>query len=420
VTKPHLVLWSHLLLAAPLVACNGSTSPPSTNAGSAGSEAVSASGGAPTAGASDGSGASSGSAAVTGSAPTASGNGGSVVSSGSGGASGTGGLPGGSGTSPGGSGGAADGGGNDDGGLSAGDPPPPRPLNVTAPKMKSTHNFTAKTADPGVTFNDNTEVAVVDPSSPKMVGKLILPFGGLGTNNGITGPAGDFLVRRGFHVLGVAAFQSYDVLIHDANFYGDARRSVFEGKNYTHKNEFANINLTPSDGVAMRVQKALQYLDKMAPGEDWGYFLNSDGTVRWSDVAFTGQSHGASNAPRFAKLVRAWRAVSFAGPRENECMSTNTPSCEGVLTATWLTEPSATPLDRFYGVTGNTDAQHPQHLFAFYKAQYVGVPVNVNMGPPYNNSHRIIANGGHAWFCDENMYKALCNYLFNVPMEDQQ
>jgi hypothetical protein len=350
------------------------------------------------------------------------------VGGGSGGATGSGGsgsggvvvMPPGSGGNPGGSGGAPDGGAaGDAGGPSGEDQPPPRPLNVTAAKMMLSHTFMAKDADPGVTFNNNSEIAVVNPGSPKMMGKLILPFGGLGTNNGITGPVGDFLVKRGFHVLGVAAFQTYDVLIHDPDFYGDARRSVFEGKNYTHKNEFATINLTPSDGVAMRVQKALQYLQKMAPAEDWGYFLNADGSVRWSDVAFTGQSHGASNAPRFAKLVRAWRSVSFAGPRENECMSTNTPSCEGVLTAKWLTEPSATPLDRYYGVTGNMDDQHPQHLFAFYKALYPGMPVNVTMGAPYNNSHRIIANGGHAWFCDETTYKALCNYLFSVPPENQ-
>jgi dienelactone hydrolase len=291
---------------------------------------------------------------------------------------------------------------------------------VTAPKMKVTHTFMAKDADPGVTLNNSSEVATVDPSSPKMVGKLVLPFGGLGTNNGITGPAGDFLVKRGFHVLGVAAFQTYDLATHDPDFYGDARRTVFEGKNYTHKNEFANLNFTPSDGVAMRVQKALQYLQKMAPAEDWGYFLNTDGSVRWSDVAFTGQSHGASNSPRFAKLVRAWRSVSFAGPRENECLSTNTPTCEGVVTATWLTDPSATPLDRFYGVTGTQDEQHPQHLFAYYKAQYPGEPVPFTVGPPYNNSHRIVIPGGpHAWFCDENAYKALCNYLFSVPVEDQ-
>ncbi len=329
----------------------------------------------------------------------------------------------GSGGSAAGSGGAPDAGGaggaGDAGMVGGEDQPPPRPLNVTAPKMRVTHTFMAKDVDPGVTINNNTEVATVDPSSPKMVGKLILPFGGLGTNSGIVSPAGEFLVKRGFHVLGVAAYQSENVLIHDADFYGDARRTVFEGKNYTHKNEFATLNFTPSDGVEMRVQKALQYLQKMAPAEDWGYFLNADGSVRWSDVAFTGQSHGASNSPRFAKLVRAWRSVSFAGPRENECMSTDTPTCEGVLTAKWLTEPSATPLDRYYGVTGVQDAKHPQPLFAFVKAQYAGMPVNVSVGPPYNNSRRIVTPGGHAWFCDENAYKGLCNYLFSVPPEDQ-
>ena len=388
-TTRRLVLWSHLLLAVPLVACSGSgsSSPPATSSGSG-----------------DG----SGGASVPGS-------GGAPVSGGSGG------VPGGSGGgSPGGSGGAADGGGSDTGEPSDVDQLPPRPLNVTAPKMKVTHTFMARDADPGVTLNNSSEVATVDPGSPKMVGKLVLPFGGLGTNNGIVGPAGDFLVKRGFHVLGVAAFQTYDLATHDPDFYGDARRTVFEGKNYTHKNEFATLNFTPSDGVAMRVQKALQYLQKMAPAEDWGYFLNTDGSVRWSDVAFTGQSHGASNSPRFAKLVRAWRSVSFAGPRENECLSTDTPTCEGVVTATWLTDPSATPLDRFYGVTGTQDEQHPQHLFAYYKAQYPGQPVPFTVGPPYNNSHRIVIPGGpHAWFCDENAYKALCNYLFSVPAVDQ-
>jgi len=399
VTTRRLVLWSRLLLVAPLAACGGSTSPPATSSGTGGSSSGGGTGGA-----------------------AASGSGGTSVAGGSGGTSGgAGGMMAGGGGNPGGTGGAVgDGGGGDTSGPSDGDQLPPRPLNVTAPKMRVTHNFMAKDVDPGVTINNNTEVATVDPSSPKMMGKLILPFGGLGTNSGIVSPAGEFLVKRGFHVLGVAAYQSENVLIHDADFYGDARRTVFEGKNYTHKNEFATLNFTPSDGVEMRVQKALEYLQKMAPAEDWGYFLNADGSVRWSDVAFTGQSHGASNSPRFAKLVRAWRSVSFAGPRENECMSTNTPTCEGVLTAKWLTEPSATPIDRYYGVTGSADAQHPQHLFAFYKAQYVGDPVPVTVGPPYNNSHRIVIPGGpHAWFCDENNYKALCNYLFSVPPENQ-
>ena len=400
-----------------LPACESSppaTGPSSGSGGSSGGGSGGLSTGTGGSGPASGSGGS-----ASGSGGSASGSGGSVSGSG-GSASGSGGAPGGSGGGSAGSGGTVvtPDGGPDAGPIDNGDTPPARPLNVTAAKMRLLHNFRAKAADPGVSFNDNDQIATVDPRAAKMMGKLILPFGGLGTNNGITGPAGDFLVRRGYHVLGIAAFQSYDVLISDPDFYGDARRSVFEGKKYTNKNEFANITLTPSDGVAMRVKMALTYLHKMFPTEDWGYFLNADGSVRWSDVAFTGQSHGASNSPRFAKLVRAWRVVSFSGPRENECNSTNSASCNGVVTAKWLTEPSATPIERFYGVTGNQDDQHPQHLFAFYKMMYVGQPTNVSVGAPFANSHRIIANGGHQWYCDEGANKALCNYLFAVPPEN--
>jgi hypothetical protein len=284
--------------------------------------------------------------------------------------------------------------------------------------MRLSHTFRAKAADPAVSFNDNNEVSLVDPRSTKMVGKLVLPFGGVGTNAGIIGPAGDFLAARGYHVLGIAAFQDYNIIRDDPDFWGDARRTVFEGKKYTSKYEFATIDITPADGVMQRTEKALKYLHQMFPAEDWGYFLNPDGTVRWSDVYFTGQSHGASNAARFAMLVRSAGAVSFAGPRDNTCNSTNTPTCNAIF-AKWFTEVPKTPIDRFFAVSGMADDQYPQHLFTMFKMNYVGQPVNGSTGsPPYNNSHRIVMNGGHEWFCN-NSLKNLCNYLFSVPPENQ-
>lgn len=50
------------------------------------------------------------------------------------------------------------------------------------------------------------EVAVVDNRATTLMGKLVLPFGGLGTNLGTLDAGGEFCARRGFHVLGVAAF----------------------------------------------------------------------------------------------------------------------------------------------------------------------------------------------------------------------
>ncbi|HET6282967.1 MAG TPA: hypothetical protein VFH73_18545, partial [Polyangia bacterium] len=92
------------------------------------------------------------------------------------------------------------------------DTPPARPLNIAGARMRYSHTFRTKDADPAVSFNDNTEVAVVDTRSAKMVGKLVLPFDGVGTTSGGIGTAGAFCVPRGFHVLGIAAFQKYDIL----------------------------------------------------------------------------------------------------------------------------------------------------------------------------------------------------------------
>jgi hypothetical protein len=291
--------------------------------------------------------------------------------------------------------------------------------NVTAAKARHQHTFRAKDADAGVSFNDNSEVAVIDNRAATLMGKLVLPFTGLGTNSGTLEAGGEFCARRGFHVLGIAAFQDYDILSKGADFFGDARRSVFEGVLYTHEGEFANIAMTKADGVAQRTQKALQYLQTKFPDEGWGYFLQADGSVRWSDVIFSGFSHGGSNAARFAFLVEAARVVSLSAPRENLCTRLDLQDCGG-LVATWLSETSKTPMDRFFAITGKSDAQHLQHLFAMEKTGYTGVATPLDGAqPPYGNSHRLIANAGHTDFCQTSTYQAACNYVFGVPPENQ-
>jgi hypothetical protein len=141
--------------------------------------------------------------------------------------------------------------------------------------------------------------------------------------------------------------------------------------------------------------------------------------VRWSDVIFSGFSHGGSNAARFAFLVEAARAVSLSAPRENLCTRLDLKDCGG-LVATWLSETSKTPMDRFFAITGKSDDQHLQHLFAMEKTGYTGAATPLDGAqPPYGNSHRLIANAGHTDFCQTSPYQAACNYVFGVPPENQ-
>jgi hypothetical protein len=299
------------------------------------------------------------------------------------------------------------------------DPQPTRPLDVAAAPERHEHRFRASQADPDVSFNDNDQIAIFDNRATTLMGKLVLTFGGAGQTKGNLTGGGEFCARRGFHVLAVAAFQDYDIVSYGPDFYGDARRTAFEGVMYTRQDAFANIEMTAADGVAQRTKKALEYLHVMYPEEGWGYYLEEDGSVRWSDVIFTGMSHGASNSARFAFLVRASRVVSISGPRDNLCERVDLNDCGGDV-ATWLDETPATPIERFYAITGVQDGQHTQHLFTMEKLGYVGEPTPIDAAqPPYGESHRLVSSGGHSDFCGQGEYQGACNYVFGVPPENQ-
>jgi len=161
------------------------------------------------------------------------------------------------------------------------------------------------------------------------------------------------------------------------------------------------------------------YLSQKFANEDWGYYLTPDGGVRWSDVIFAGVSHGASSAVRFAVLVRASRALAFSGPRDNTCVSEACTEA-GAVIATWFSEPTKTPADRFFGLTGVIDAQHTQHLVAFDKLGFSGAVVDVDkQKPPYAGTHRLQSTSAdHGAFCDQSQYQDACNYMLGVPPEN--
>lgn len=316
------------------------------------------------------------------------------------------------------------------GGEPEADVPSTHPLTITASKALHSHSFLPKDADPTVsadTFSGtNKQVAQVDPRAAKMMGKLVVNLGGAGSTGAFTGGAGAFAVKRGFHVFSVAYYADFDILIGDADYYGDARLEEFDGQDHTSRyalrdNEPSEkLGLKPADGVEQRVRLGLTYLDKTYKDEDWGYYLTADGKVRWSDVIFTGVSHGASSAVRFAMLVRASRAIAFSGPRDNTCASLACTEKDAIV-ATWFGESSKTPRDRFFAITGVVDSQHTQHLVAFEKLGIPGTVVDVDsQSMPYAGTHRLKSTSAdHGAFCDNAKYRDACNYLLDVPPENR-
>jgi hypothetical protein len=266
--------------------------------------------------------------------------------------------------------------------------------------------------------------AGLDTRAPKMLGKLVVD---LGVNSGSYVA---WLGKRGFHSMGVSFFHC-NVNQSGGDFDGNCRLNTFDGLPHGDQN-----GVSPAESIGGQVLATLKALQQSNPEEDWGYFLNEDGTVRWSDVAFTGMSHGASTAARIGRAVRLYRAVSRSGPRDNGCgigaakgdydpqNPPWAPNCTKV--ATWLDETPATPYDRFYALVGTTDVEYGDIMFAIDRMKYPGAPVKWNvMGANLAGTNRFYSSeGGHLDFLlaagKPINTEAVIDIAFGVPPENQK
>ena len=323
-------------------------------------------------------------------------------------------------------GGATTGGSTSAGGSTGNDPgmdtPPPHPLAVDPASAASKQfSFTAVQLDPmaGTSTPDthagSQEFAMLDAKRPKIQGKLVLTMGGIGTCCG-QGGIGGFAVGLGFHHMGIAlqtamssAPDMYKNTLKTAPDDPEANRQMGDGRMeaWDGKDRVDWLNINEHDSFAYRTAVALKYMVTQDPGGDWGYFLNADGTVRWSDVYLVGYSYGSQTLAVVAKYVRIGRGIATSGPVD-----------EGFPNATWIKAPSATPLDRMFGLYGSTNLDTKVQTAT--AAGWLGPPVTVNAGASTADlmmGHQFILTGqGHSEFCagDGGQWKALCQYSFGV------
>jgi hypothetical protein len=282
------------------------------------------------------------------------------------------------------------------GGLEPGDTPPDRPLNITASLGEHVHGN-----------------AGVDTRA-KSLGKLAVD---IGVNSG---GYSSWLAKRGYHSVG-APCGSCPAPNLDAG-----------------RDEVGNCRLKEFENTKASVKQTLTNLAKQYPEEDWGYFLTQDGEVRWSDVAITGMSHGATTAAVAGRIgERMWRVVSRSGPRDTTCgqnggvctLPLTTPSydanCPPAKVAAWLDADSKTPLNRFYGLVGTTDVECGDIMFDMHYAKYPGNPLIWNEpGAVLTGTNQFFSTeGGHLDFlaaANKPMNtEAVLDIAFGIPPENQ-
>jgi hypothetical protein len=288
------------------------------------------------------------------------------------------------------------------GGDTASSSPPPPGAGPNVDRANPTlHSFSFKPseADPAARDRDLTQTAMLDTRAPRVQGKLVVVLAGV---NGAPGPAGvgRWAASQGFHVLLIAYKNDFNPSTqNDPNFFGAARLEAFDGMDRTPR-----LTVARADSVEVRIAKAMTLLQGRHAGGDWKYFVDAEGNPRWPEVIFVGHSHGASSAAAYATVRPVHRAISLAGPRDV------TP-----VTATWLTGPSVSPPERFYGFTGAGDSQYADHQKAFGLLKLPGELTDVTQAmPPYGGSHRLRCPGGHGDPAGCDRYAAACKYMFGV------
>lgn len=288
--------------------------------------------------------------------------------------------------------------------------PAPAPIStlITAPMERYTHTA-------------NGRPAAVDLRVPTIMGKLIVDLGV--DSGGVYG----FGVDRGYHTFGGTIYhcnvsQGCPFGAGGEEYNTNCRWNTFDGMDHGGQN-----NMSPETSLSGQLKGALQELTVSAPGEGWEYFLDTNGNVRWSDVGFTGYSHGAQTAALIAVKQCIWRAVSRSGPRDNGCgfgaaagdFDPNNlpydPACTGCI-STWLNDTPASPMSHFYGFVGKGDGQFGDIMFSMERLGFIGDPVNISTTDP-GDSHRFYSDDGHSGF-DGDQYNAALQKAWGVPDEN--
>jgi hypothetical protein len=259
--------------------------------------------------------------------------------------------------------------------------------------------------------------AGVDTRLPTILGKLIVNV------EVDDGNLYDYGLKHGYHVLGekifhcdiAQAMNTYTAKGRDFN--GNCRWETLDGMDHG-----GGSGTTPATSIMGKVKAHLTTLATMYPEEGWPYFLNAAGDVRWSDVGFTGYSHGGSSAIRWARKLKVWRAVARSAPRDNICGQYADGACPDTVVSSWLDEPSATPADSLFGIDGTQDGEYKDIIFAMERMKFIGTPTDIGkMAAPYGGSHRLITtdgdNFGHDDFVEKKWWPAM-DVMWGTPADN--
>jgi hypothetical protein len=165
----------------------------------------------------------------------------------------------------------------------------------------------------------------------------------------------------------------------DPDCFEKVRAEIIDGTDRTDK-----INISRANSIENRLVKLLLYLHAQHHDEGWRQYLEGN-APKWSSIIVAGHSQGGGHAALIARLHAVERVVLFASGDYSDFFAAPAP---------WLSKPSATPVERYYGFGHIKDEiQDWRRLQAIWKSRGMaafGAPVDVDTTlPPYEHSHQL-------------------------------
>lgn len=142
--------------------------------------------------------------------------------------------------------------------------------------------------------------------------------------------------------------------------------------------------------IVTRTIKLLQFLQVSYPNQNWGEYLTTSGTLKWSKIVLSGHSQGSGHACYLGKQYLADRVVMFSGPNDYSTNFSNP--------ANWLFQTGQTPTNKVFALLHVQDEIVP---FAYQVANLraLGVLTAIelpaladNLATPYGNANALSLN----------------------------
>ncbi len=165
----------------------------------------------------------------------------------------------------------------------------------------------------------------------------------------------------------------------DPNCHENVRLEILDGVDRTEE-----IDVSPANSIENQLLSLLLYLEQEYPEQGWSEYTEGE-SLQWESMVVAGHSMGGGQALMIAREYEVARVVMLS--QETDTVSGNI--------APWLSEPRATPTDRYFGFAHLEEARYEikKQTWELLGLNTYGDVVNIDSEtPPYNYSHQLVTS----------------------------